>query len=78
MKEIILYPIYSIISLFEHIGRYCDLMIKTLRSFRTWHLYLGFLPEHMIKLGVSTIPIVIVTGLFSGMVTSVQTAYQLE
>ena len=78
MREIILYPVYSVISLFEHIGRYCDLMIKTLRSFTTWHLYFGFLPEHMIKLGVSTIPIVIVTGLFSGMVTSVQTAYQLE
>jgi len=78
MREIILYPVYSVISLFEHIGKYCDLMIKTLRSFTTWHLYFGLLPEHMIKLGVSTIPIVIVTGLFSGMVTSVQTAYQLE
>ena len=78
MKKILLSPIALIISLFEHIGRYFDLMIKTLRSFTSWHLYLGFLPDHMIRLGVATIPIVIVTGLFSGMVTSVQTAYQLE
>ena len=77
MKKIILTPFFYIVSLFEHIGRYFDLMIKTLRSFTTWHLYLGFLPEHMIKLGVSALPIVVVTGLFSGMVTSVQTAYQL-
>ena len=78
MKKILLSPILLIVSLFEHIGRYFDLMIKTLRSFTSWHLYLGFLPDHMIRLGIATIPIVIVTGLFSGMVTSVQTAYQLE
>ena len=78
MKNIILQPLSYLVQLFEHIGKYFDLMLKTLRSFTTWHLYLGFLPEHMVKLGISTIPIVIVTGLFSGMVTSVQTAYQLE
>ena len=78
MKKILLSPIALLISLFEHIGRYFDLMIKTLRSFTSWHLYLGLLPDHMIRLGIATIPIVIVTGLFSGMVTSVQTAYQLE
>ena len=78
MKNIILQPFTYIISLFEHIGRFFDLMSKTLRSFTTWHLYIGFLPEHMMKLGISALPIVVVTGLFSGMVTSVQTAYQLE
>tara|TARA_B100001142_G_scaffold323904_1_gene374732 strand:- start:329 stop:1102 length:774 start_codon:yes stop_codon:yes gene_type:complete len=78
MKNIIIYPLSYLVSLFEHIGKYFDLMFKVLRSFTTWHLYMGFLPEHMVKLGVSTIPIVIVTGLFSGMVTSVQTGYQLE
>ena len=78
MKNIILQPLSYLVQLFEHIGKYFDLMLKTLRSFTTWHLYLGFLPEHMVKLGISTIPIVIVTGLFSGMVTSVQTAYQLD
>ena len=78
MMNLILYPLSYFITLFEHIGKYFDLMFKTLRSFSTWHLYLGLLPEHMVKLGISTIPIVIVTGLFSGMVTSVQTAYQLE
>mgnify|MGYP001203464958 CR=1 FL=1 len=80
MKKILtsLFLIDYIISLFEHIGRYFDLMIKTLRSFTSWHLYMGFLPDHMIKLGIATIPIVMVIGLFSGMVTSVQIAYQLE
>ena len=55
-----------------------DLMLKTFRSFKSWHLYLGTLPDHLMTLGVSAMPIVILTGFFSGMVTSVQAAYQFE
>ena len=78
MKDIILYPLNIFILFFEHIGRYFDLMFKMFRSFKSWMIYLGLVPEQMIKLGVSTFPIVLVTGLFSGMVISVNTAYQLE
>jgi len=78
MKNIFLYPLSAFISLFEHIGRYFDLMFKTLRSFRTWHLYLDSLPYHIYTLGITALPIVVFTGLFSGMVTAVQAAYQFE
>ncbi len=78
MKDIILYPLSIFISIFEHIGKYFDLMFKTLRSFRTWHLYLDSIPDHIFSLGIASLPIVIFTGLFSGMVTAVQAAYQFE
>ena len=78
MKDIILYPLSFLVSLFEHIGRYFDLMFKTFRSFKTWHLYFDSLPHHIITLGINSLPIVVFTGLFSGMVTSVQAAYQFE
>ena len=78
MKDIILYPLSIFISIFEHIGRYFDLMFKTLRSFKTWHLYIDSIPHHIFSLGVTALPIVIITGLFSGMVTAVQAAYQFE
>ena len=78
MKDIILYPFSIFISIFEHIGRYFDLMFKTLRSFRSWHLYLDSVPDHIFTLGVRALPIVVFTGLFSGMVTAVQAAYQFE
>ena len=78
MKELIVYPLSFFVVLFEHIGRFFDLMFKMLRSFTTWHLYLDTVPKHIMSLGVSALPIVIFTGLFSGMVTAVQAAYQFE
>ena len=78
MKDIILYPLSIFITIFEHIGRYFDLMFKTFRSFKTWHLYIDSIPHHIFALGVTALPIVVITGLFSGMVTAVQAAYQFE
>ena len=78
MKALLLYPVTLFIILFENIGRYFDLMLKTFRSFRSWPIYLNTLPDHLMTLGVSALPIVAITGLFTGMVTSVQAAYQFE
>ena len=76
--RIILSPFYIIISFFEGIGRYVELMLSMFRSVSTWNKYLGLSIEHMHQIGILSIPIVIMTSLFSGMVTSVQTAYQFE
>ena len=78
MKDMILYPLNLFVQFFEHIGKYFDLMSKMFRSIRSWSLYLGLVPEHMISLGIATFPIVFVTGLFSGMVIAVNTSYQLD
>ena len=62
----------------EGVGRYVELMISMFRSLFSWHKYLSLTVDHMYNIGVLSIPIVILTSLFSGMVTSVQAAYQFE
>jgi phospholipid/cholesterol/gamma-HCH transport system permease protein len=53
-------------------------MTKMFRSVKSWNLYLGFTADQMVNIGAQSIPIVMLTSLFSGMVTSVQAAYQFE
>ena len=76
--RLILSPLNVIISFFEGIGRYVEFMMSLFRSFFSWHKYLNLTIEHMYQIGILSIPIVILTSLFSGMVTSVQAAYQFE
>ena len=78
MFKLILSPFNILISFIEGIGRYVELMISMFRSFFTWHKYLNLTVDHMYQTGILSIPIVILTSLFSGMVTSVQAAYQFE
>ena len=78
MFRFIITPINILISFLEGIGRYVELMFNMFRSIFTWHKYLGFTVDHMYQTGILSIPIVIMTSLFSGMVTSVQAAYQFE
>ena len=78
MFQFLFYPLSRIIDYFEGIGRYVELMARVFRSIFTWHKYLNFTIDQMFQIGVLSIPIVILTSLFSGMVTSVQAAYQFE
>ncbi len=66
------------INFFESIGLFFSLMSKIFRSYKSWSIYAPMIPEQMYLLGITSIPIVIVTGLFSGMVTAVNGAHQLE
>jgi len=78
MSRLLLYPLELIINTLEGLGRYIELMFSMFRSFFTWHHYLNLTIDHMYHIGVRSIPIVILTSMFSGMVTSVQAAYQFE
>ena len=78
MFRFIISPLNILISFLEGIGKYVELMFTMFRSIFTWHKYLGFTVDHMYQTGILSIPIVIMTSLFSGMVTSVQAAYQFE
>ena len=73
-----LYPIQICILFFENIGQYFLLMSKMFRSISSWKLYFPATLDQMITIGIKSIPIVIIISLFSGMVTSVQAAYQLK
>ncbi len=78
MLRILIYPIHIFIRFFEGLAEYVILMSKMFRSVKSWNLYLGFTADQMVNIGAQSIPIVMLTSLFSGMVTSVQAAYQFE
>ena len=78
MLHLIFYPISVLIKYIEGFGRYIELMANMFRSFFSWHKYLSLTIDQMFQIGILSIPIVILTSLFSGMVTSVQAAYQFE
>ena len=78
MFRFLFYPFNLLIDSLEGVGRYVELMASMFRSIFSWHKYLGLTVDHLFHIGVLSIPIVILTSLFSGMVTSVQAAYQFE
>ena len=78
MYKILKYPIDRIISLFENFGRYVLLISNIFRSYNSWGLYINNAIDQMILIGTKSIPIVILTSFFTGMVSSVQAGYQME
>jgi len=62
---------------FESIGRFGLLVAAMFRSLRDARIFLRRIPEQMYLIGNSSMPIVLITATFSGMVTSVQAAYQI-
>jgi phospholipid/cholesterol/gamma-HCH transport system permease protein len=65
------------LSHFENIGRFGILIGTMFRALRDARIYLRRIPEQMFVIGNSSLPIVLTTATFSGMVTSVQAAYQI-
>lgn len=65
------------IRFFEHLGRYSGLVWWMLRNLRNARVYSrNFLPQ-MVQIGNDSIPIVMFVAMFVGMVTAIQSAYQL-
>lgn len=62
---------------FFSLGRYVLLLTKAFASLGEFSLYRRNLLIQMVRTGVDSIPIVALAAAFSGMVTTVQTAYQL-
>jgi len=72
------YPILLIKDFFISLGKYSLFMFRTLKTISSSSTYFEYSLDQIIKIGIQSIPIVILTSLFSGMVTSVQAAYQFE
>ena len=68
----------KLVNLFEGVGRFFYLMANIFRSYKSWSSFYPNSINQMITLGVQSIPIVILTSFFTGMVSSVQAAYQME
>ena len=69
MKNFIFYPLSATILFFETLGNYFNLMSKIFRSYNSWKYYLPLTNSHMFQIGIKSVPIVIITGLFSGLGT---------
>ena len=78
MKNFVLYPFLLIVRFFQGVSDYCELMSKIFRSYKSWGYYLKLSNGYIFQIGVKSIPIVIVTGLFAGMVLAVQASYQIQ
>jgi len=62
---------------FVEVGRYGLLLYEAFSSIYDYKYYRRNLSEQMVRIGIESIPIVVLAAVFSGAVTTVQTAYQL-
>lgn len=63
---------------FEKLGQYVNLLYSALRSSFEFKNYKRNLVNELVKVGYESVPIVLLTGIFTGAVMTLQTAYQLE
>ncbi len=63
---------------FVHLTRFCALAMSTVRAFVRLPTYGHLVLGQMMSIGVRSLPIVVFTAAFMGMVTSVQAVYQFE
>jgi phospholipid/cholesterol/gamma-HCH transport system permease protein len=62
----------------EKLGQYGLLLYRALRSSYEFRTYKKNLVSELVKIGYESLPIVLLTGVFTGAVMTLQTAYQLE
>lgn len=63
--------------LLRYLGDYCLLLYKAIRSSTEFSTYRGNLISEFVKTGFDSLPIVLLTGVFTGAVLTIQTSYQL-
>ena len=64
--------------LLKNLGEYCLLLYRAIRSSTEFNTYRKNLLLEMIKTGYDSIPIILLTGVFTGAVLTIQTSYQLQ
>lgn len=62
----------------QKIGKYGLLLYRALRSLYEFSTYRRNLINELVKIGYESVPIVILTGIFTGAVMTLQTSYQLD
>ena len=76
------FPIFSVIgrrseAFFTHLGKYVSLLWWIVRNLSNARKYSGNIAQQMVLIGNNSMLIVVFVSTFVGMVTSVQSAYQL-
>lgn len=62
----------------RQLGQYATLLYHALRSIMEFSTYRKNLFQEFVKIGYESIPIIMLTGVFTGAVLTLQTAYQLD
>lgn len=62
----------------QELGRYSTLLYQALRSSTEFKTYRKNLVNELVKVGYDSLGIIMLTGVFTGAVLTIQTAYQLE
>ncbi|MEX1062445.1 MAG: ABC transporter permease [Balneolaceae bacterium] len=62
----------------QELGKYSRLLYQALRSLTEFSTYRHNLLNELIKVGYDSLGIIMLTGVFTGAVLTIQTAYQLE
>ena len=62
----------------RQLGQYATLLYNALRSILEFSTYRKNLFQEFVKIGYESIPIIMLTGVFTGAVLTLQTAYQLD
>lgn len=62
----------------KEIGKYSSLLYQALRSSTEWSTYRKNLFQELVKVGYDSVPIIVLVGIFTGSVMTLQSAYQLE
>ncbi len=62
----------------QELGKYSTLLYQALRSSTEFHTYRANLVNELVKVGYDSLGIITLTGVFTGAVMTIQTAYQLE
>ena len=62
----------------RQLGQYADLLFQALRSILEFSSSRKNLFQEFVKIGYESIPIIMLTGVFTGAVLTLQTAYQLD
>ncbi|REL39238.1 ABC transporter permease [Rhodohalobacter sp. SW132] len=63
---------------FQELGKYTSLLYQSLRSSTEFGTYRKSFFHEMVKIGYDSVPIIMLTGFFTGSVMTIQSAYQLD
>ena len=63
---------------FSELGKYSSLLYQALRSSMEFKTYRKSFFQEMVKIGYDSVPIIMLTGFFTGSVMTIQSAYQLD
>ncbi len=76
------YPIVGIgrilVSGISNVGELVCILLRTIKCFPYIHKNIGLIVKQMVAIGVSSIPLLFVTSIFTGMVATVQAEFQFR